>query len=185
MSSTLTCPSFFFLARVRTFSESAGFACVGYLLISDWLGLGLHPISGHFISEHYEFVKGQETYSYYGPLNYLTWNVGYHNEHHDFPRISGFRLPQVRKIAAEFYDTLPQTKSWPGTLWNFITDASVSPFSRIKRHRKADGETRVVSNLPESAEAPEELVPAAKTVVSPTAEATPSKRVTRRTAKAD
>eukprot|EP00455_Lapot_gusevi_P022189 TRINITY_DN2310_c0_g3_i1.p1 TRINITY_DN2310_c0_g3~~TRINITY_DN2310_c0_g3_i1.p1 ORF type:complete len:360 (+),score=136.25 TRINITY_DN2310_c0_g3_i1:80-1081(+) len=110
-----------------------GGSALGYLFLSTWLGLGLHPISGHFISEHYEFVKGAETYSYYGPLNYLTWNVGYHNEHHDFPRISGFRLPEVRRIAHEFYDNLPQHASWPMVLWYYIIDPKMSPYSRVKR----------------------------------------------------
>ena len=82
-----------------------------YFILSSLLGLGLNPLGGHFISEHYMFVKNYETYSYYGPLNVLTFNVGYHNEHHDFPNIPWTKLPALKKLAPEYYDSMPMHQS--------------------------------------------------------------------------
>ncbi len=64
----------------------------------------------------------------------VTFNVGYHNEHHDFPYIPGCRLPEVRKIAPEFYDTLPHHTSWTKVLYDFIMDPAIGPYARIKRN---------------------------------------------------
>ncbi|KAK4320615.1 hypothetical protein Pmani_008533 [Petrolisthes manimaculis] len=110
-----------------------GAQCLLYLLGGSLLAMGIHPVAGHFISEHYMFQQGHETYSYYGPLNYLTFNVGYHNEHHDFPFIPGSRLPQVKALAPEYYDNLPQHDSWVKVIYHFITDPSIGPYARIKR----------------------------------------------------
>ena len=81
------------------------------------------------------FRKGQETYSYYGPLNRLTFNVGYHNEHHDFPYIPGSRLAKLRALAPEFYEGLLHHTSWTKTLWQYITRRDLGGYSRVKRAR--------------------------------------------------
>jgi len=104
-----------------------------YMLFSIFLGSGLHPVAGHFIAEHYVFIKGQETYSYYGPLNLICFNVGYHNEHHDFPRIPGCRLPQLKAMAPEYYNSLPSYNSWTKVIFDYIMDPDVGPYSRVIR----------------------------------------------------
>jgi len=109
-----------------------------YFLLCAFFAGSIHPTAGHFIAEHYVVDGVTETYSYYGPLNSLTYNVGYHNEHHDFPFIAWSNLPKVRNIAPEFYDDLPQCKSWPGILARYIFDDSISPYSRVKRQPKRD-----------------------------------------------
>lgn len=106
-----------------------------FLLLSLVFAGGLHPTSGHFIAEHYVFDEGQETYSYYGPLNLIIYNVGYHNEHHDFPYIPGNKLPEVRKIAPEYYDNLKSYDSYLKVIWRFITDKNIDLFSRTKRNQ--------------------------------------------------
>ena len=115
-------------------------------------------MAGHFVAEHFDFPAGVlqqdsvsdavkdatqvpgklmavgETWSTYCPLNILAFNVGYHVEHHDLPSVSGFRLPQLRKLAPELYDPLPYHPSWPMVLYYFLTDDRVKIRSRIKRN---------------------------------------------------
>ncbi|XP_011306879.1 sphingolipid delta(4)-desaturase DES1 [Fopius arisanus] len=107
-----------------------------YFILGGVMAMGLHPVAGHFISEHYMYKKGYETYSYYGPLNYITFNVGYHNEHHDFPAVPGSRLPEVRRIASEYYDNLPHHDSWTAVIYDFIMDPAIGPYARMKRKHR-------------------------------------------------
>ncbi|HEV8549100.1 MAG TPA: fatty acid desaturase, partial [Polyangiaceae bacterium] len=84
---------------------------------------------------------GQETYSYYGPLNRIAFNVGYHNEHHDFPYIAGSRLPALRRLAPEFYENLHSHDSWTLTLVRYVTRPSLGGHSRVRRARNAANTT--------------------------------------------
>ena len=105
-----------------------------YFVLSLFFSIGLHPLGARWIQRHYITDGGdQETFSYYGPLNRLAFNVGYHNEHHDFPSVSWDKLPQVRAAAPEVYDALSAHRSWTRLLFTFLFKRDVSLFSRIIR----------------------------------------------------
>jgi sphingolipid 4-desaturase/C4-monooxygenase len=106
---------------------------LAYLFLSMFFGHGLHPVAAHFIHEHYLFSGQQETYSYYGPLNHVTFNVGYHVEHHDFMNIPGWKLPQYRALTAPVYDQQVSHSSWTGVLVEFILRNDLGPWSRLVR----------------------------------------------------
>lgn len=124
----------FQVAAMGLYLYFAGWSGLIYLLLSLFFAGSIHPTAGHFISEHYVFEEGQETYSYYGPLNKITFNVGYHNEHHDFPNIPGSRLPELKKMAPEYYDNLHSYQSWTKVIFQFLFEKRVNLFSRTKRH---------------------------------------------------
>lgn len=105
-----------------------------YLFCSMLFALGLHPLGARWIQEHYSLTSEQETYSYYGLLNRMTLNVGHHNEHHDFPLIPWNRLPRLRALAPEFYDTIQYKRSWSRLLVEFIFDERYSLRSRVVRN---------------------------------------------------
>ena len=109
-----------------------GWKSLFYLFMGSIMGGALHPIAGHFIAEHFEFIPGQSTYSYYGPLNWLVYNAGYHVEHHDFPRIPGSKLPLLKQIAPEWYD-LPSYDSWVRVLYDFVMNDNMTLFTRATR----------------------------------------------------
>ena len=111
----------------------AGPQALVYLTLSTLFALGLHPLGGRWIQEHYVTEPGQETYSYYGPLNKTCFNMGYHNEHHDFATVPWNNLPKVKKIAPEFYDNLVSYQSWTAVILRYIFDPSLSSYSRIVR----------------------------------------------------
>ena len=104
-----------------------------YLVFSFFFSIGFHPLGARWIQEHFLTYPPQETYSYYGILNIPAMNVGYHNEHHDFPSIPWNNLPKLRMIAPEFYDNLHYHKSWLLLWLKWLFDPKLSLFSRMVR----------------------------------------------------
>ncbi len=130
-----------------------GWAGLFYLFCSFSFSIGLHPVGARWIQEHYTHDPDQETYSYYGPINRICLNMGYHNEHHDFPTIPWNNLPRLRALAPEYYDTLKYHRSWSGLLFQFIFDPEYTLFCRVERTR--DRETNPSAEQPREALLPE------------------------------
>lgn len=109
------------LAMVAAFGP---FALV-YLLMSFWFSIGgLHPLTARWLQEHFAFETAP-TSSYYGWLNRVALNIGYHNEHHDFPEIPWSRLPRLTAMVAD-YTAIPAHASWTRLLVRFVTDPRCS-----------------------------------------------------------
>lgn len=114
-----------------------GVKAVVFLTASFFFSVGLHPLGARWIQEHYLVSNTeQETYSYYGVLNKLAFNVGYHNEHHDFPSVPWNKLPQIRKQAPGFYNSLMYHTSWTKLFFRFLFDKEISLFSRLVRKNR-------------------------------------------------
>jgi sphingolipid delta-4 desaturase len=118
------------LAFAITLWQVASWRSLLYVVLSSIFSIGLHPVGARWIQEHYLTYPGQETFSYYGPLNRVAFNVGYHNEHHDLMTVPWCRLPKVRAAAPEFYDSLYSHSSWSRLLVRFIFDPTLSLYSR-------------------------------------------------------
>jgi sphingolipid 4-desaturase/C4-monooxygenase len=104
-----------------------------FLLLSFFFSVGLHPLGARWIQEHYLTHGEQETYSYYGPLNAIAFNVGYHNEHHDFPSVPWNKLPMIKNSAPGYYDSLVSHRSWTKLFFRFLFDREISLYHRMTR----------------------------------------------------
>lgn len=116
-----------------------GWKAFAYLGLSLTFSIGLHPLGARWIQEHYLVLdKDQETYSYYGMLNPLNLNVGYHNEHHDMPSVPWNNLPKLKAMAPEFYDHLKYHTSYTKLFFQFLFSQEVGLFSRILRRERGN-----------------------------------------------
>ena len=114
-----------------------GWKAITYLGMSFMFSVGLHPLGGRIIQEHFLVLDPtQETYSYYGIMNGLNMNVGFHNEHHDMPSIPWNNLPKLKAMAPEFYDNLKSHGSYTKLVLQFIFSQEVGMFSRIVRKER-------------------------------------------------
>ena len=134
-STNLACAVAYDVAIVY-FCGWAGFL---YLVFAFFFSIGLHPVGARWIQEHYTYDFDQETFSYYGPINRVALNMGYHNEHHDLPSIPWNNLPKLRAMAPEFYQNLKYHSSWSRLLFQFVFDKRYSLYSRVERMKQRAG----------------------------------------------
>ena len=120
-----------------------------YFFLSFWFSVSLHPVGARWIQEHYLILSpDQETTSYYGRLNGVHLNIGYHNEHHDLPGVPWNKLPELRRLAPEFYEPLLHHTSYTKVLFRFLFDQEISLYSRLVRGESVASAVAVKSPMP-------------------------------------
>jgi sphingolipid delta-4 desaturase len=104
-----------------------------YFVLSFYFHFGLHPLNAIALQEHMFMKHGEESYSYYGIGNWVTFNAGYHVEHHDMPYIAWSRLRRLRSLAPEFYEGRYAYYSWTRLILQFVFDRRWSLWARAVR----------------------------------------------------
>jgi fatty acid desaturase len=114
-----------------------------YLYLSELFlyGFAMHPFMGYFLGVHRSGGVGFEsensstailnadpdiqgcqptmsTYSFFASAASL--NLTHHVEHHDFPGVPWSRLPDISRIAPEYYDSLEQSPGFCATIYRWI-----------------------------------------------------------------
>ena len=118
---------------------------VVYLWLSQAFLTGwLHPLWLGFVLG-ISHVHGTDNYqpsasNYSWLVNKLVFNAGYHVEHHDLAGIPWFRLPQLRKIAPEFYENLETIPSytWLAMQFAFCNQKYLDKRFNNEAHRNAE-----------------------------------------------
>ena len=99
-----------------------GWHAAAYLLLSYALSAGFHPVGTRVVQEHFVIEPGQETNNLESATSVMECHFGYHAQHHDLPRVAWHRLPQIRRVAPEFYAETPVLRSRLMLLVSFIAD---------------------------------------------------------------
>jgi sphingolipid 4-desaturase/C4-monooxygenase len=97
-----------------------GLRSLAYVMFSLLFAFGPHPLGARRLSEHWTLRRGQPTCSYYGLANWISFRVGYHVEHHDFPHVPWSRLGRLRTIAHGHYEHLGSFSSWTLLLAKYL-----------------------------------------------------------------
>ncbi|MGD0530684.1 MAG: fatty acid desaturase [Polyangiaceae bacterium] len=105
---------------------TVGWLSTAYLLASSLVAFGPHVVGARRVAEHLTVRRGQPTNSYYGPLNRLSFCVGYHVEHHDFPAVPWRRLRLLRAMAYNHYEQLATVTSWSRLMLKYFLDSRLS-----------------------------------------------------------
>lgn len=104
-----------------------GFHSLVYLGVASLAAFGHHPVGIRRYGEHLTLRNEQPTVSYYGPLNRLSFDVGFHVEHHDLPSVPWNRLRRLKQLAPELYADLASLQSWSSLLWQLTTVPGEGP----------------------------------------------------------
>ncbi|HEY0176825.1 MAG TPA: fatty acid desaturase [Pedobacter sp.] len=126
-----------------------GVKALVYLVLSFFFSVGLHPLGARWVQEHF-LTHGdhQETKSYYGRLNLVNLNVGFHNEHHDFPSVPWNKLPELKRMANEHYENLGYHTSYTRLLFQFLFNREISVYSRTARSNRGKKTAAVKAVVP-------------------------------------